>query len=330
MRVELSVKKNFGAFSYDACFITDAEITALLGPSGSGKSVTLRLLAGLIKPDSGKIIVGDRVLFDSEKNIDIKARHRKIGYLFQNYALFPTMNVCKNITLSLKGMSKREKERVADEYAELLNIKGLLKRLPEDLSGGEKQRVALARLLVTEPDIILLDEPFSALDVNLRERLREEMKSLIRDSGKTAIIVTHDNDEAYYMSSYTYLIDKGKIIEKGANEELFYHPRSERAATLLGIRNIYSARGGEIPALGIKGLNIKAERAGIRDDSFSLSEGNYKIDVEILKCIEKVESNTYCFRVRDTGVAINASFPRCAKVQGSIYLDKKDIIELSP
>ena len=329
MNVILDVEKSFPSFNFSISYSSDASLTALLGPSGAGKSVFLRILAGIIRPDRGVVRIGDRVLFDSEKGIDIPPQKRRVGYLFQNYALFPTMNVYKNMTIALSGSSKKEKETLADKYATLLGIKHLLKRMPAMLSGGEKQRVALARLLMMDPDIILLDEPFSALDSALRENLRNEMRTLIEKSGKTAIIVTHDMEEAYYMSSYTYLLENGSVVEHGRNEILYFTPSTRRGASLLGIRNIKEVQDGLIRDWNIDLGHFKHPFLALRSDAFSPSSGEYHVDCRIRRIDEGIEKCHYVL-VTEGGSEIYASFDRGVKVGERIFFDEKSLIGLSP
>ncbi len=326
MNIFIDVKKEFPSFSFSLKYDSNARITSLLGPSGSGKSVFLKIISGIIKPDEGIVKINDRVLFDSSKKINVPPQKRRVGYLFQNYALFPTMNVYKNMTIALKGMSKKEKDGKAHEVAKMLKIEHLLSRMPELLSGGEKQRVALARLLLTNPDIILLDEPFSALDVALRNTLRIEMKSLIEQSGKSAILVTHDMDEAFFMSSYTYLIKNGNLVEKGDNETLYYKPRTLEGAKLLSIKNIFGVIDGCVSDLNIH-IQTKCPYVAIRDSSFSLDNGDFNVNVNIQSIEESLDLSRYQMKT-ESGKIISASFEKGARVGNRIFFNKEDLIEL--
>lgn len=203
MRITIEVEKQLkGArrsFTLSARFATDAGRVVLFGPSGSGKSLTLRAVAGLLRPDRGLIRIDDHVLFDSGKGIDVPVRQRRVGFVFQDYALFPHLTVRQNAAFGVNGLfrgpSRDMRERV-DEMLELFGLARMADSLPRELSGGQRQRVALARAVVPGPGVLLLDEPFSALDLPLRARLREEVKDLLERLGIPLILVTHDPDEA--------------------------------------------------------------------------------------------------------------------------------------
>ena len=203
----------------------------ILGASGSGKSMTLRCIAGIQTPDSGRIVVNDKVLFDSEKKINLKPQERKVGYLFQNYALFPTMTVEKNIACGYRGDKKQLKAKVAD-YIERYQLNGLEKRYPGQLSGGQQQRVAIARALATDPEIIYFDEPTSALDPELTDEVLEVMRQLAQE-GMTMVVVTHEMNFARNVSNRVIFMDHGLIVEQGSPEQIFEHPQNERTRAFL-------------------------------------------------------------------------------------------------
>ena len=198
MAVSVDIEKKLHGFTLKVKLESDGSPMGILGASGSGKSMTLRCIAGIQTPDSGRIVVNDKVLFDSEKKINLKPQERKVGYLFQNYALFPTMTVEKNIACGYRGDKKQLKAKVAD-YIERYQLNGLEKRYPGQLSGGQQQRVALARILAYEPEALLLDEPFSAMDTYLREGLRLELSKVLADYDGVSVMVTHDRDEAFQL-----------------------------------------------------------------------------------------------------------------------------------
>ena len=179
--LKVKIKKQLDNICLDINFETNDDILGMIGASGSGKSMTLKCIAGIETPDEGYIALNDRVLFDSEKDINLKPQERKIGYLFQNFALFPQMTVKKNIEVSVnKKYSKDDKQDKIRDIINLLNLTGLEKRYPYELSGGQQQRVAFARIIVNEPDFLLLDEPFSNLDAYLRWNIAKELKSIIK------------------------------------------------------------------------------------------------------------------------------------------------------
>jgi molybdate transport system ATP-binding protein len=220
--LSVNIKKKLGAFSLNVSFNTSEGVTGILGASGCGKSMTLRCIAGIDRPDQGRITLDDAVLFDSEKGINLRPQERKVGYLFQNYALFPNMTVEKNILCGLyHEKDKAERKRMLDDTIQLLRLEGLEKHMPSQLSGGQQQRAALARILVNKPGLLMLDEPFSALDSNLRGQLRIQMKELLEQYGSSTLIVTHNSDEACYLCGRIALMDAGAILTLKPTKELF-------------------------------------------------------------------------------------------------------------
>lgn len=260
MMLEVDIKKKLGSFQLSSSFTTSDGITAILGASGCGKSLTLKCIAGIERPDEGRIVLDGRVLFDSEKHIDLPPQERRVGYLFQSYALFPTMTVRKNIMTGLKSIKdKSERERKYEEALELLQLHGLENQRPWQLSGGQQQRVALARMLVSSPDLLLFDEPFSALDTSLREALQPQLKQLIHSVGKQAVLVTHSQSEAQRLSGYLCLMENGRMIKDGPTSEVFAEPGSESGARLTGYRNIAKAERLDEHHIRITGWGIEVE-----------------------------------------------------------------------
>jgi molybdate transport system ATP-binding protein len=241
MSLQVDIKKRLGDFYLDVNFETDGGVLGLLGASGCGKSMTLKCIAGIETPDEGKIVLYGVTLFDSETRVNLSPQKRKIGYLFQSYALFPNMNVRQNILCGLRG-EKNNAETKLDEVLELLQIHGLEKHRPSELSGGQQQRVALARILVGSPNLLMLDEPFSALDSHLRGQLQIEMQKLLKKFGKSTLIVTHSRDEAYRLCDRIALIDDGSILSHKGTKELFSDPESRQAALMTGVKNIVDAK----------------------------------------------------------------------------------------
>ena len=234
MRLTVDIKKDFGSFVLTSSFETEDLLTGFLGSSGSGKSMTLKCIAGIVTPDEGYIALDDRILFDSTKRINIRPQDRKVGYLFQNYALFPSMTVKKNILCGLmREKDKEAKRRKYDEAIALLHLEGLENRLPSQLSGGQAQRVALARIIVSEPDLLLLDEPFSALDAFLRRNLQTELLEVLQNLGKQAILVTHSAREVRRMTTNLFVMKDGRIIRRGRTEDVFSDPQSDDCRVLL-------------------------------------------------------------------------------------------------
>ena len=239
MSLEVTIAKRFEGFTLHADFAAGNTATAILGASGCGKSMTLRCIAGIVKPDSGRIVLDGRVLFDSEQGIDLPPQQRNVGLLFQNYALFPNMTVEQNILCALK----KEKDPAARKAAcgsalRAMRLEELAHRLPSELSGGQQQRAALARILAGKPRILMLDEPFSALDSYLREEVEGEVGSLLSTFDGTALLVTHNRDEAYRLCREMIVMDGGEVLRAGTTKEVFADPRRLTAARLTGCKNI--------------------------------------------------------------------------------------------
>lgn len=287
MGLFLDIKKKFETFSLSVHLQTEVPVTGLLGASGCGKSMTLRCIAGIERPDEGKIILNGQTLFDSEKHINLPPQKRGVGYLFQNYALFPNMTVEQNILAGLsKEKSKIRKQEVLSEMLELFSLTELRRRKPHELSGGQAQRVALARILASDPQLLLLDEPFSALDTYLREQLQVQMLDTLKKFGKDTILVTHSRDEAYHMCEQVALMDKGHIFSFGAMKSVFANPRTIAGARITGCKNIAKAqKTGEreifVPEWGIslsmeEPIDDALKAIGIRAHAFlpALAENN--------------------------------------------------------
>lgn len=200
MSLSVDIEKKIGAFHLRCAFEAENETMALLGASGCGKSMTLRCIAGILRPDRGKIVLNGRTLFDSEKHIDLPPQERRVGYLFQQYALFPHMTVEKNILAGTREGARTERRDAVQKIMRTLGLEELAKRLPGQLSGGQQQRAALARILVGKPELLLLDEPFSALDYQTRLAVSGDISQIIRREHKTALLVTHDISEAISLS----------------------------------------------------------------------------------------------------------------------------------
>jgi molybdate transport system ATP-binding protein len=242
MSLQVEIKKKLKGFTLDVEFHA-AEQLGVLGASGCGKSMTLKCIAGVIRPDSGRIVLNGRVLFDASRGIDLKPQQRRVGYLFQNYALFPHMTVTANIACG-RGMTLKEARRDSriSEVVGLLRLQGLEERYPLQLSGGQQQRVALARILAGQPELLLLDEPFSALDEHLREQLQLQMAEILSEWGENVILVTHNRDEVYKLTERLAVMDAGRIIGAGETKKLFAVPGHTEVARLTGCKNISRAR----------------------------------------------------------------------------------------
>ena len=239
MSIVVDIEKTLGDFHLKMAFEAGNETLALLGASGSGKSMTLKCIAGIEKPDRGRIVVDDVVLFDSEKHINLPPQQRHTGLLFQNYALFPNMTVLQNIRAGANREPDRKKrEAMVAAIMDSFGLTPLAHHLPSQLSGGQQQRTALARILVSNPNILLLDEPFSALDNHLRFRLEQEVRQLIGRFGKTVVLVSHDRDEVFRLSDSIAVVSDGSIDAVGSKSEVFHNPQTRMGAMLTGCKNI--------------------------------------------------------------------------------------------
>jgi molybdate transport system ATP-binding protein len=248
-------RKRFQDFTLNAAWTSDRPIVALVGPSGSGKTLTLQCIAGLIAPDEGRIVSVERVLFDRSSGTNLRPQKRRIGYVFQGYALFPHMTVLQNVSY---GGARSDRTR---EILDRLGLSGVRGRYPLELSGGQQQRVALARALATDPDVLLLDEPLSALDAPLRRELCAELSQTLRDWGKIAVLVTHDLSEAYQIADTVVLYENGATTDAVPKNDLLWNPSSERVARLIGARNI-----------------LRATVAGVTSDSIALEWRGTKLE----------------------------------------------------
>ena len=238
--LEVRVVKRLPGFTLDAEWHAGDEVVALFGPSGAGKTLTLQCLAGLMRPDEGRIEVNGTVFFDSASGIDLPTQKRRLGYVFQGHALFPHLSVADNVAYGLHGWPRERRERRTSEILERLGLDALTARRPRELSGGQRQRVALGRALAPDPALLLLDEPLSALDAPLRRQLREELLGVVREWGKTTVLVTHDLPEAFQLADRVVVYEAGRVVQQAPKTELLSAPASERVARLMGARNILS------------------------------------------------------------------------------------------
>lgn len=242
--VKIELKHHLKHFNLDIDLETEAKRVGILGASGAGKSMTLKMIAGILSPQEGYISLGDRVVLNTDrgrgKRVDWKPQKRRIGYLFQNYALFPAMTVEENIGAGIEGGDPERGKKVS-EMIRRFYLSGLEKQYPGELSGGQQQRVALARILACSPDMILLDEPFSALDIHLRDRMQRELLSQLEDYPGPVFMVSHSRDEIYRFSDEIVIIDGGRIIAQGGKKEVFAAPATKMAAILTGCKNISAA-----------------------------------------------------------------------------------------
>ncbi|MCP4332422.1 MAG: ABC transporter ATP-binding protein [Gammaproteobacteria bacterium] len=222
--------------------VSDKELVALVGPSGGGKSTILRAIAGFEKPTIGKISVGAQQWYDSQQKLFVQPQHRRVGMVFQSYALFPHLSALENVLEAISERPKVDRIELANEYLARVNLKGLGKRRPDQMSGGQRQRVAVARALAREPDVLLLDEPFSAVDKVTRIRLQRELVDLRSDLSIPIILVTHDIEEAARLADRIAVLHEGRILQMATHDELSKSPVNTDVARLVGIRNIFNSR----------------------------------------------------------------------------------------
>jgi molybdate transport system ATP-binding protein len=237
--LELNIMKQLKGFTLDAAFSLGDELVAIFGPSGAGKSLTLQCVAGLMRPDAGRIALNGRPLFDSERGLDVRPQERRIGYVFQHYALMPHLSVAENIAFGLHRLPKRERAGRVEKMVASMRLEGLESRRPAELSGGQQQRVAVARALATEPELLLLDEPFSALDSPIRSRLHGELLKLLRGLSITTVLVTHNLAEAYTLSEKMVVYNAGRVLQVAPRDEVLRRPASRTVARFTGVKNIY-------------------------------------------------------------------------------------------
>ena len=313
MTIQIDVRKNFGDFSLDLHLQADNEVMGLLGASGSGKSMTLKCIAGIEKPDDGCIILNEKVLFDSQNRINLPPQERRVGYMFQNYALFPQMTVLDNIRMGARREKNAAlKKKKVEELMERFEITALANRYPSQISGGQQQRTALARILVSDPEILLLDEPFSALDTHLRFRLERELREVARNFGKTVFLVTHDRDEAFRLVDKIAIMNQGRIEVCGDKADVFHNPSTQQAAILTGCKNIsgfVAADSGKIQATdwGIT-LNVSRDTTGfdhigIRMHDIFYGNGPNATPFVVLEEIENPFSYTIIVRAKSSATA---------------------------
>jgi len=242
MPIEVQISKRLPDFTLDVSFAADDTPLGILGASGAGKTMLLRCIAGLEHPDRGRIVLNDRTLLDTGRHIQIPARQRRVGLLFQHYALFPHRTVAENIAFGLRHLPPEESAARLAAVVERTHTNGLEQRYPRELSGGEQQRAALARALAIEPEVLLLDEPLSALDAHLRGQMEAQLQETFAAYRRPALVVTHNIEEAYRLGEKLLVLSRGRIAAFGAKEELFRHPPSLDVAQLTGCKNFSRAR----------------------------------------------------------------------------------------
>ena len=318
--LEVRLVRSLRGFTLDVHFSVDNDVLAILGPSGSGKTMTLQCIAGLVKPDEGFIKLNSKVLLDTKHRVNVPASKRRVGIAFQNYALFPHMTARQNIAYGVRNLGRKEGEDKVSELLERMHIKDLGERYPRQLSAGQQQRVALARALAPDPDVLLLDEPFSALDSLVRERLQIEIRALRSFYRGSILFVTHDLAEAYNVSSRISIFESGRIVQDDHIRTVVNSPSTPTIASLVGIRNLMKGQvtsatadgarvwvpdlGSDIRVAGNRSLTIGQKvTIGIRPEHVQQvenpEENTFKATID---AVTEGVTRTHCqYRVDSTG-----------------------------
>ncbi|MCL2706875.1 MAG: ABC transporter ATP-binding protein [Dehalococcoidia bacterium] len=313
------IKKSLPGFDLDIELSLDRELLAILGFSGSGKTMTLQCIAGLTRPDEGYIELGGKVLFDSVAGINLPPQKRRVGFVFQNYALFPHMTIDENVAYSIRHLPAWEAREKVLQLLSMMNISSLSGRYPRQLSAGQQQRTAIARALAPDPEVLLLDEPFSALDSQLRERLELELLNLQRAYRASMLLVTHDLAEGYKLGARVAVYHAGRIAQCDTRHQVFSMPVNRTVARLTGVRNLMDGHISrfdksytwvQIPAWDMelkallrpdKGLVVGQQVAlGIRPEHVQITKEEYAENVvssSVLQVVEGISSFTYRFVV---------------------------------
>ena len=335
--LEVRIKSALPEFTLDVAFSVNQEILAILGPSGSGKTMTLRCIAGLTHPDEGYVKLNDKILLDTARGISLPAQQRKVGFVFQNYSLFPHLTVNQNIAYGIRHLPAKEMADRVTELLDKMHIKQLGDRLPRHLSAGQQQRVAVARALAPEPEVLLLDEPFSALDSMVKERLYLVLQAVQHFYKGNMLFVTHDLTEGYKLSSRIAVFESGRIVQHDQKENVIFCPSNHTVARLVGFKNLMEGfvvektetsalikvpdLGGSVRAVMQNNINLAVNQRvtiGIRPEYIQLrnqpsSENTFLSTVD--RVVEGVTATDYYFRVNTAGTTqhhIIAIFPRPA------------------
>lgn len=334
MSLEVNIKKSFKTFDLDVDFTASTETLGFLGASGCGKSLTLRCIAGIETPDEGRIVVNDRVFFDSKEKINLTPQQRKSALLFQNYMLFPNLTVEKNVAAGIgKDVSKEEAASIVAAELKRFGMENFSKRYPAQLSGGQQQRVALARMLAARPDILMLDEPFSALDAHLKGILEQNLVNLFDAFDGTILYVSHDIDEALRFCDRIAVVESGKILEIDSGDELVDDPHSGAAIRLSGCKNCPGAKYVDdhhayIPKWGItlhferevpKDVKYLGIRASLMPKVEGPGENNYHMRVERVSDSRFERTVMLSFLDRENEVDINDFDDEMNKLVHELY-----------
>jgi len=268
--LEIDVTLRLPAFTIQARVQAAQGITVLFGPSGAGKSLTLQCVAGLVRPDAGRIAIGERVLFDSRAGVSLPPQRRRVGYVPQDYGLFPHMSVAKNVAFGLEGWPQRQTRQAVEDMLALMDLNGLAGRRPDELSGGQQQRVALARALVRQPEVLLLDEPFGALDAPTRAQLRQQVRELQRRFALPTLLITHDLSEASLIADQIAIFERGRVRQIGSPHQVLMRPADLSVARAVGVKNVLAGR---VIERASDGLRVQAGAAVLVTPAYPFDVG---------------------------------------------------------
>lgn len=346
MSLSVRIKKRLGKFMMDVDFQAENEVMGILGASGCGKSMTLKCIAGIEKPDEGQIVLNGRTLFDSEQRINLTPQKRRVGYLFQQYALFPNMTVEKNIAAGAHHMPKERRGEAVAEKIAAMRLEGLENKYPAQLSGGQQQRTALARILISEPELLLLDEPFSALDDYLKWQVEMELDDLLKAFGGTTLFVSHSRDEVFRLCRSVCVLSGGKSEAKQSADGLFRAPETLSACLLSGCKNftrINRLDKTHAQALDwgveLTGLDIPADAtcAGVRSHFVRPQDGPNQIPCRVERVIHDLFSTVVMLSTPGSGgewsqLRMDLSHEQWAALDGpetlAVSIDPADIMFL--
>jgi molybdate transport system ATP-binding protein len=319
------LKKRFPAGPDSAEFLLDAElrsgdaVSVLFGPSGSGKTLTLECIAGFIRPDEGRVMLGDDILYDAPTGVFLPPQARRCGYVFQNYALFPHMTLRENLLFATEFRPKLERHRRVNEMLERFRLTDLAGRKPRELSGGQKQRCSIARALLADPRLLLLDEPAQGLDPTLRDELHEVLREVRTNFDTPILMVTHSLEEAFALADRMFLYHEGKVVQQGTPTEVVEKPASAGAARLMGIYSLLQA---EVVLLD-PGRNTSQLRAGENELSGPYLPGKFKGD-RVWICVRPEELRALPREGRPVANQIPVQFQRATPRPGGIRLEFND------
>jgi molybdate transport system permease protein len=293
--LEMQVERALENFTLQVSLCTGTGAVGLLGASGAGKSMTLRMIAGVVAPDGGRIVLNGRVLYDSAVGRNVPSAKRRIGVVFQDYALFPHQTVAENVGFGLSTLPEQERRARVDRQLNLMHIAELANLYPKEISGGERQRVAIARCMAIEPDALLLDEPFAALDPYLRRQMEEQLRETLTTYNGVVIFVTHDMEEAFRFCTDLLVLDGGRVIASGPKHELFERPRTVVAARLTGCKNIVPARRVDVDLIAVDAWSCQLKAPA--PVSSALTHVGFRSHQIVFQQAAEVENTFLCWLV---------------------------------